>query len=413
LKEFDFIIVGAGPAGATAARVLGQSGSRVLLIDKSRFPRDKPCGGGISARLTKRFPYLKAELNRIPVNWVRRVHLESPAGRVVQYISEEPLYLMIRRYEFDNLLYDLAAPYVELTQGLVRNLIRESNRVVVATDNAQEFAAKMVIAADGANSFIARASGLKQGNVHTQYAIDMMEETPYADLNVAEHKTMYVYYGIQGHYGYGWIFPKCNHINLGVGFKLDHYIGKMSGTHYDHHASFIEHLKAKGTVQGMSDRNAFHAFPIPITGPLPRTYTDRVVLCGDAGSFVNAFTAEGIYYAMVSGEHAANVALESLARDDFSSNQLRTYEAAWKAEIGLELEKSFKIQRVLLSDTTRIDRIVKAASRDKGLAHLLAQYATGGISYPDFKRSMIFRAFPTYVWEKTKQWIRWGNVDEH
>jgi geranylgeranyl reductase family protein len=408
LKEFDVIIVGGGPAGATAARVLGQNGPRVLLIDKSRFPRDKPCGGGISSRLIKRFPYLKAELNRIPVNWVSRVHLESPAGRVVQYESAEPLYLMIRRYEFDNLLYELAAPHVETAQGLVRNLVRESNRVAITTDNAQEFTAKMVIAADGANSFIARASGLKQGNVHKQYAIDMMEETPYAGLNVAEHNTMYVYYGIQGHYGYGWIFPKCDHINLGVGFKLDHYIGKMAGTHYDHHTSFIEQLKAEGTVQGMSDPKAFHAFPIPITGPLPRTYTDRVVLCGDAGSFVNAFTAEGIYYAMVSGEHAANIALKSLARDDFSSNQLREYEDAWKAEIGLELEKSLKIQRVLLSDTTRIDRIVKAASRDKGLAHLLAQYATGGISYPDFKRSMIVRALPTYVWERVKQWIRKG-----
>src|SRR5260370_22497938 len=165
--------------------------------------------------------------------------------------------------------------------------------------------AKMVIAADGANSFIARAVGLKQGNVHKHYAIDMMEETPYADLNVVDHKTMYVYYGIQGHYGYGWIFPKCGHINLGVGFKLDYYLKKMQGTHYSHHIAFLEQLKAQKIVHGTPDPGTFRAFPLPITGPVRCTYADRVMLCGDAGGVVNAFPGEGIFYAIVSREVAA------------------------------------------------------------------------------------------------------------
>jgi len=405
LQDYDILVVGGGPAGATAAHFLGQNGLKVLLIDKSAFPRDKPCGGGISVRIVRRFPYLDDELKRIPVNWVGRVYLESPAGISLHYDSDRPLYLMIRRYDFDNLLYTLAGRSVDITQGLIRKLAQGPDGVAISTSDGREFHAKLVIGADGANSFVARASGLRRGNVRHEYAIDMMEETPYQKLDVADRKTMYVYYGIHGHYGYGWIFPKCNYINLGVGFKLDYYMDRLSGNHYDHHSWFVEQLQSQRVVTGSSDPGAFKAFPIPVAGPLPCTYVNRVLLCGDAGGFVNAFTAEGIYYAMVSGECAAKTALDAVMHKDFSSSRLQHYEELWKSEIGAELQKSVSIQRVLLSDTTRIDRIVKAAGRNKALAHLLTQYATGGISYPDFKRSLVLHAFPLYIWEKVKSLV--------
>src|SRR5712692_7853632 len=105
---FDVIVVGAGPAGATAAKVLGDAGVSTLLLDKSAFPRDKPCGGGISARVLKRFPYLGHALTNIPVNWVTKVYFESPSGFAVDYQADDPSYLMIRRSEFDHLLFSLA-----------------------------------------------------------------------------------------------------------------------------------------------------------------------------------------------------------------------------------------------------------------------------------------------------------------
>ena len=152
----------------------------------------------------------------------------------------------------------------------------------------------------------------------------------------------------------------------------------------------MDGLITKGLLTGASNRANFRAFPLPISGPLPRTYSDCTLLCGDAGGFVNAFTAEGIYYAMVTGDHAARTAIDAIRANDTSSNQLRQYEQAWRKEIGQDLGKSVAIQRLLLADLGRVDRIVKAASRNPTLAALLARYATGAMPYQQFKRSLIF-----------------------
>ena len=395
MKTYDVIVVGAGPAGATAAKLLGEAGASVLLIDKSEFPRDKPCGGGISARALTRFPYLKNALANIPTSWVSKVHFESPGGFVVDYRSADPLYLMIRRCEFDNLLYSLAQPHVETVTGLVRKVAFHPDHANVTTESG-EYQARIVIGCDGANSVVARASGIRTGSVQSDYAIDMMEETPVQELITSERDRMYIYYRIRRHYGYGYVFPKTAHLNVGVGFKLDYYLANLRGEHYAHHHSFVEDLKSMQVLAGQSNRANFKAFPLPISGPLARTYADRVLLAGDAGRFVNALTAEGIYYAMVSGELAARAAIQG---------QLSGYERAWKQEIGDELAHSVRMQKLLLADPTRVDRIVRAASRHPVLADLLARYATGAIQHSELRWSLIRRALPLYLREKTRQLV--------
>jgi geranylgeranyl reductase family protein len=403
---FDVIVVGAGPAGSTAAKLLGDAGIPTLLLDKSAFPRDKPCGGGISARVIQRFPCLESALASIAVNWVNKVYLESPAGFAVDYRSGTPLYLMIRRCEFDNLLLSLARKQVEFrAPALVRKVAVGSRGAVVTADESGEtkyYECKLVLGCDGANSIVARASGLRSGSVQTEYAIDMMEETPYQELNLADRDRMYIYYRIRSHYGYGYVFPKASHVNLGVGFKLDYYLSKLRGEHYAHHSSFVEGLASKQLVQGRSNRGNFRAFPLPISGPLARTYSDRIMVSGDAGGFVNALTAEGIYYAMLSGEHAAQTAIAAVKANDFTSRTLSRYQQSWKQEVGVELEKSVRFQKLLLSDSNRVDRIVRAAGHNPMLADLLARYATGALAHDQFKRALIRRALPMYVREKAR-----------
>src|SRR5260370_26944807 len=105
--NFDIIVVGGGPAGSTAGYKLGQSGTRVLLLDKANFPREKPCCGGLSARILDRFPYVREFLQcgEGPVNPVSRVHLEAPDGTRITYQQVEPLLYLVRRVEFDAALF--------------------------------------------------------------------------------------------------------------------------------------------------------------------------------------------------------------------------------------------------------------------------------------------------------------------
>ena len=389
--------------------MLGEAGLSTLLVDKSEFPRDKPCGGGISARVLTRFPYLRPALQNIPVHWVTKIHFEAPSGVAVDHASRTPLYLMIRRVEFDNLVFSMARNNVDWAgPALVRKVIVESDGVTVEADAAGErqvYRAKIVLGCDGANSIVARAAGLRSGSVQNDYAIDMMEETPYQELSLEDREWMYVYYGFEGAFGYGYVFPKADHVNLGVGCKLSFYLSKFHGDHYQQHRSFVDKLISQKLLSGRSRRENFRAFPIPISGPLARTWSDRVLLAGDAGGFVNAFTAEGIYYAMVSGELAARTAVQALRANDFSGQSLGSYERGWKQEIGEDLAKSVAIQRVLLKDLSRVDRVVSAARRNPALAALLAEYATGAITYRHFKRSLIFKALPLYARERLRAWL--------
>ena len=402
--DYEVIVVGGGPAGATVAKFLGQSGVSTLVLDKSAFPREKPCGGGISARVVQRFPYVERKLPAIATHWVSKVYFESPDGSAVNYESGQPLYLMIRRVEFDHMLLSLARADIQ-ANALVRKLSIEPDRVIVSADldgQPRVYSSRIVIGCDGANSVIARAAGLRAGRAQSDFAIDMMEETPFDSLSPRERDRMHVYYRIQGQYGYGYVFPKSQHVNLGVGFKLDYYLSALRGRHYSYHSTFVNELKSRKLIDGDSNEQNFRAFPLPISGPLARTYCDRVLLAGDAGGFVNAFTAEGIYYAMVTGEHAGRAAANAVRAGRFDASQLCQYEQCWQHEIGLELQNSVKIQRLLLADATRIDRIVRAAARNPALAETLARYATGALSHPQFKRALIARALPFYIREKMR-----------
>lgn len=400
MTDFDVIVVGAGPAGSVAAYEAARRGLSVLLLDRAGFPRDKPCGGGISARVLRRFPEISSVFNSVPTHWVRKIYFESPSGRVLDHTADEPLYAMIRRVEFDDALRQraVAAGAIFKSPELVRTAKTENGSVFCETDSGQRYAARVLIAADGANSVIARLLKLRTGPVQSTYAIDLMEETAYTDLNIADRDRMYVYYGFAGHQGYGYVFPKTSHINLGIGFKLDYYKANLDGEHYTHHANFLDFLRKKNVIHGKSVRSNFRAFPIPLSGPLQKTVSGNVLLCGDAGGFVNAFTAEGIYYAMVSGELAGKAAAAFIQQ----SKPLAEYETVWRKDIGEDLDKSVDIQRRAIANPAQLDKTVEMASRSHTVAELLAKYATGLLTYAEFKRAMMLKGSFALAWSKLR-----------
>jgi flavin-dependent dehydrogenase len=172
------------------------------------------------------------------------------------------------------------------------------------------------------------------------------------------------------------VFPKARHVDAGVGFLLSFYRG-LGGAPWHHHRRFLEEVGAKGIVRGRSNRDNFRAYRLPLGGPLARTSADRALLAGDAAGFVNAYTGEGIYHAMVTGEHAAATAAEAVARGDASARALADYERRWRAEIGSELADSVRIQRRLFANPALADALIDAAARDRRLARLFALVTLG------------------------------------
>jgi geranylgeranyl reductase family protein len=388
-------IVGAGPAGATAACTLATAGVRVRLLDRAAFPRNKPCGGGISTRVLRRFPYLERELRRIPTHAINRLYLEGPGGASTIVESDGPAALMIRRIEFDALLVALAADAgAEVVSGVdVVQASQDARRVTLTSRDGRTFTAPTVIACDGVHSVIARRLGLNRGWPASSVALDMMEETPREQLRDIDPSTLWVAYGYEPGFvnqvaeGYAYVFPKRDHVNIGIGYIVSHFREHIDRAPYDLQREFVACLRDRGIVAGDSVRRNFTPFLIPVGGPLRKTGRGRVLLAGDAGGFVNAFTAEGIYYAMVSGDLAAKAILESRGAE-----VVARYRRACDYEIGGELRDSVLIQRYLFADRRRIARVIDGANREPALTRLILDLATGRRPYRDVRRQILARA---------------------
>ncbi len=280
------IVVGAGPAGATAARTLARAGVTVRLLDRSKFPRNKPCGGGISLRVLKRFPYLAAELSRIATHTVGRLYLEGPGGESTVIEADGPAALMIRRVEFDALLVDLACEAgAELIGGV--DIVRASTTssgVVLESRDGRTFEAPIVIAADGVHSVIARRLGLNPGLAGVEScarhdggntarkaarrrsldtvgfvrasAVDSQGRRGRARKGgTAEDQRS----GASAAEGYAYIFPKRDHVNVGIGYVLDHYRNAIDVPPYDLAARIRGRFTASGRDGGRIRAQQLHA----------------------------------------------------------------------------------------------------------------------------------------------------------
>jgi geranylgeranyl reductase family protein len=406
-------VVGAGPAGATAALTLALAGVPVRLFDRAAFPRNKPCGGGISLRVLRRFPYLERALGRIATHAVSRLCLEGPGGESTIVESHEPAALMIRRIDFDALLVSLAVEAgAQLVTGVdVVQASAGGEAVALTARDGRRFEASLVVAADGVHSVIARRLGLNRGWTPHAVALDMMEETPRSTLRDLDPSTMWVAYGYdpqklqkardqglskrskstRAAEGYAYIFPKRDHVNVGIGFLLSYYRGAVEQAPYELQRELIAELRERGVVTGESVRRNFTPFLIPVGGPLRRPGRGRVLLAGDAGGFVNAFTAEGIYYAMVSGDLAARAIIETPGAPA-GDRLARRYRGACSDEIGSELRDSVLVQQYLFANRQRMGRMIRNAERHPATVRALLEYAVGRRSYASIRRRMLTRS---------------------
>jgi len=295
--------------------------------------------------------------------------------------------MMIRRVEFDHLLLQLAQEAgAELVEGVeITRAEHRAGMVHLDTREGRSFDAPLVVAADGVYSVVARRLGFNPGWPSSSIALDMMEETPADRLRATDGQTLWVSFAPGGAHGYGYIFPKARWVNVGVGYVLSSFKSDISQPPYQAHESFIAKARQRGLLAGASDRARFTSYQIPIGGPLPVTARRGVYLAGDAGGFVNGFSAEGIFFAMVSGDLAGRAILDGPSP--------RRYHRYWRREIGAELRDSRLLSRYLFADLSRVDRLVRAVRVFPDVNRLLVSYAVGKLSYQEARRQFLVR-FP-------------------
>jgi len=327
--EADVIVVGAGPSGAATAFYLAQSGLDVLLLDKSRFPREKVCGDGLTPRAVKALVGMGIGVSEQD-GWVRnkglRVigagrRLEMPWPDLVSY----PDYGLVRtRLDLDETLARRAQKAgARLLEGVtVTGPVRDERTgritgvVAKAADSEGErrYAARVVVAADGNSSRLSVAMGLrKRDDRPLGVAVRTYYQSPRHDDDYLE-SWLDLWDGDRLLPGYGWIFGMGDGTsNVGLGLLNT----SAAFGHTDYHALLRKWLKSMPAEWGFTEENR----TAPIRGAaLPmgfnRTphYHQGLLLAGDAGGMVNPFNGEGIAYAMESGEILARTIVQALAR---------------------------------------------------------------------------------------------------
>ena len=387
--KYDVVIVGAGPSGSTAAKNLAENGKKVLIIDKQKFPRDKPCGGAIPTRVMKQFPYVEEFIDSI--SYGSYTH-SSSLKYTLKFVREKPFLATVIRKDFDDGLVKLAvnAGATFLNSKAVKDVTTQKDKVALLLDDNKKIEAEIVLGCDGMRSIVAEKTNLckKMDDI----CICVVQEQPMTTQQLQKYftdkKIVHLFIKTQGIAGYGWIFPKKKHINIGMGqFESAVDSSKPRPNLKESYKKYIKLLKEKKMLPKDFPIENVKGGTLPVF-PLKKTYSDRVLICGDAAGFINSITGEGIYYAMASGEMAANVALESLDSDDMSSEFLSKYQDLWYDKFGKDLKLLGRFNKMWGTDS---EKIVRLLSKDLKFAKLIIGITGGRISISRYRTKIIIR----------------------
>jgi menaquinone-9 beta-reductase len=327
--EADVIVVGAGPAGSTTAYYLAQAGLDVLLLEKSRFPREKVCGDGLTPRGVKALVAMGISVSEQD-GWIRNKGLRVVgAGKRMELpwpeLSSYPGYGLVRpRTDLDQMLARRAQQAgarllegVTVTGPVLDDRTGRITGVVAKPADAggeRAYRARVIVAADGNSSRLSVAMGLlKRDDRPLGVAVRTYYQSPRHDDDYLE-SWLDLWDGDRLLPGYGWIFGMGDGTsNVGLGLMNT----STAFGHTDYHAMLRKWLAGMPAEWGFTEENRTQ----PIRGAaLPmgfnRTphYYQGLLLVGDAGGMVNPFNGEGIAYAMESGEILARTVVQALAR---------------------------------------------------------------------------------------------------
>ena len=370
MSSFDIAVVGAGPAGAWTAYLLARHGARVAIIDGSH-PREKPCGGGLSARALDVLRPLAASRPIPGVVIANGTFSDGRAGVNIDLppaSAHTPALLVASRRDLDLTLLDAArAAGAEHVAERVAAIERRDGGWTIRTTKTA-LRCERVVGADGANSLVRRS---------------VTQPFPRRALSVASG---YFVNGLSASHidivftqspaGYLWSFPRPDHLAVGVGAQADE---ATSAELFQMAAAWIDrHL---GAPQSALTR---YSWPIPSLSETDlqqeRSAGDGWMLAGDAAGLVDPITREGIYYALASGELAASCLVQSQSS--------RRYLEGLRDGIHKELRKAARMkERFFRSAFTGL--LIRALQKSPAIRHLMAGLVSGTQTYSGLRRRLL------------------------
>jgi len=289
MTSCDAIIVGAGPAGCAAAYDLASAGMSVLLLDKKAFPRLKPCGGALTIKAVKRLRYSIAPVIR---SVVRHLDVSVNNGRIRRLSCGQPIAVMTVRQEFDAFCLEQTLKHgARFKQiGDIARVEAGTSNVSIMLDTGEELRCAYLIGADGANSRVRKLIGGEPPS--TALALE-------GTVPRANGSAMRLDFGcVPG--GYGWVFPKGDHLNVGLYSQRDGTVFSKQDL-----AAYARRVTGSDRVEEMI------GYPIGVGGETYRATHERILLVGDAAGMTERLIGEGIHNAIASGQAAARAIIDA------------------------------------------------------------------------------------------------------
>ncbi|HUX97939.1 MAG TPA: NAD(P)/FAD-dependent oxidoreductase [Candidatus Deferrimicrobium sp.] len=371
MTEYDVLIVGAGPGGSVAAKVAAESGLKTVFFERGRKSGEKNSSGcGLGPRMWREFPELMKTLTTevapnlrkaaCVINHYLNKDLEEIALEMyypTESVTYEPAKQFITmncyRSEFDPWVAGqaVAAGAEQRTSVLIKDLVKDDKGKVIGvqTSKGEKIYGKVIIGADGVISTVAMRSGL-----NPRWRPEQITLVPQYDFAAPPEKIDKMY-GPDGLLAdaadgiwWGVNFPSAYQVIFGDGFHIG--LGSWMGQWTANPLSYLNTLVSCKPFQRMikaidAKPREVQAHLLPWTVKPIKTYTDNVMLIGDAGGFPCPLEAEGVFPAMETGKLAAETAIKCLADGNTSKEALKLYEEKWKkSSVGVEFEAGESLQ---------------------------------------------------------------------
>ena len=353
-------VIGGGPAGATAASILAKAGVETYLIEKD-LNGDKPCGGGIPS----------GSLNEVDIpdhmfeRKVKKVGIIAPSGYEVIAEVKDGYVGMVDRVKFDPWLREKAVESgARLIEGVFTSLSQSGNTHVNFKQGEKEDSIEVdaVIAADGANSAVAREIGAERPQVYLTVQ-EKVELTGEAQKFYEDRCEFWYGADISPNF-YGWVFPKGSFATIGIGAPYGH--GKFMD---DYMAAFKKRLGGRFDGAKILKKQAF---PLPMV-PIKKKVYGNIFLVGDAAGTVMPISGEGIYYGIMSGKLAA----EAVIKGDVAS-----YDREWKRVYGSQFRLMSILRQWFYKDDKWRERLVRMHTDKDAQERSLALWLDKEKNYP-------------------------------